>query len=76
MADYRRLDPGAHDFHFASAAGAAWRGPFFCRTEFKVGYPPKQQLDQFDLAFAVRVQKAEVAGAAEALGQNVLHDQV
>ena len=70
-----RSNAGAHENHRRTAAGAVqrwalrgWWGEA-ARIEFE------QQVQQGDQAFAVGVQEAVIAGAAETARQHVLRDQ-
>jgi hypothetical protein len=72
MAPWQGPDSRADDPHVAPATGAGQR-----RAESDPGPRPaggkfEEQPQEFAQALAVVMQKAEVAGAAEALGQDLL----
>jgi hypothetical protein len=71
----RRQDAAAHDEHGAAARGALHRWTR-CGGGWWRRMLEHQQVQQGDEAFAVGVQEAEIAGAPESFGQDMLEHEV
>ena len=71
-----RHDPRSHDPHRAAAVETGERRTRADRGDGAAGVDPEQEVQQLDQALAVGVEKAEVARAAQPLGQDMAQQQV
>ena len=69
-------DPRSQDPHRAAAVETGERRTRADRGDGAAGVDPEQEVQQLDQALAVGVEKAEVARAAQPLGQDMAQQQV